>query len=125
MSKRVIDRLIQFLNYRKISAYSFGRVCQVANGYLKKQEKGKGSIGSDIIERIHRSYPALNLVWLLTGKGNMLSSSQEDNAPLLREDIVPYSLEETIISLKERIASLESAIRDKEKIIQLLESRSR
>ena len=53
---RIIDRLAQYLAYKKITAYAFERTCQVANGYLKKQLKGKGSIGSDILLRIYNNY---------------------------------------------------------------------
>ena len=40
--------------------------------------KNRASIGSDVIENILRTYPDLNVVWLLTGEGTMLKSQQED-----------------------------------------------
>ena len=33
--------------------------------------KNKASVGSDIIERISKRYPQVNIVWLITGKGEM------------------------------------------------------
>jgi hypothetical protein len=43
----------------------------VGNGYLTKQAAGKGSVGSEVLEKIHRQYPTLNILWLLTGDGEM------------------------------------------------------
>ena len=82
---RIIDRLLSYLAAKRITAYSFERNCKVANGYLKKQHRGKGSIGSDILERIHQNYFDINLVWLITGEGEMLNNVSEAEANILRE----------------------------------------
>ena len=63
---KVTDRLQEYLDLRKVSPYTFERTCGIANGYLKKQMKGKGSIGSEIVERITEKYKDLNITWLLT-----------------------------------------------------------
>ena len=119
---RTIDRLIQYMQLRKITAYSLEKNCKVANGYLKKQQKGKGSIGSDILERIHANYFDLNLEWLLTGKGKMLNDESDDlSLHMVREERQTYNKDEIIASLSKRIALLEAALADKEKIIRLLE----
>ena len=117
---RIIDRLAKYLAYKKITNSVFERTCGIANGYLKKQQKGKGSIGSDIIERIHNRYVDLSLIWLLTGEGDMLG--EETTLNLLQEDRQYYTKEEKIQFLSERIAMLEAALADKEKIIALLEA---
>ncbi len=114
---RIIDRLMAYLRARGISAYSFERSCAVANGYLRKQEKGKGSIGSDILERIIVQYRDLNLNWLLSGKGEMLIEKEHQ----VQESQEIYTREEHIRALADRIRLLESALADKEKIIDLLE----
>jgi hypothetical protein len=122
---RIIDRLIKYIEHKKITAYSFERTCQVANGYLKKQQKGKGSIGSDILERINKNYFDLNLVWLITGEEEMLYQDNEDRKNkrlLLQEDKNYYTKDEMIKFLQERVALLESALADKEKIVALLEA---
>ena len=119
---RIIDRLIKYLESKRITAYSFERTCQVANGYLKKQQRGKGTIGSDILERVRRNYPDLSLLWLISGEGEMLAEEVEEN--LLREDKQYYSKDEVIRLLTERIKLLEIALADKEKIIKLLEGDS-
>lgn len=121
---RIIDRLTKYLEYKNISAYAFERTCQVANGYLKKQQKGKGSIGSDILERINKNYFDLNLLWLVTGEGDMLdaeASDKELRRLTLQEERNYYTKDEKIKFLEERVVLLESSLADKEKIIAMLE----
>lgn len=122
---RAIDRLQEFLNKKNISPYTFERNCGIANGYLNKQTKGKGTIGSEIIERITEKYKDLNITWLLTGKGQMLANHiyiQSDQFSTLAENESVYaSHEQTVKSLREKILILENALADKEKIIKMLE----
>jgi len=62
---RLIKRLQEYLLNNNISAYSFGHACGLSNGYLGNQLKGKGAVGSDILERIKENYTDLSLVgWL-------------------------------------------------------------
>ncbi len=122
---RSIDRLFEYLRHINISAYNFERTCSIANGYLKKQTKGKGTIGSEILEKIASQFSDLSLTWVITGKGKMLKDGYESSpylSPILSEPDVSYGTGQTIKSLKEKIAILENTIADKEKIISLLES---
>ena len=121
---KVIDRLQEYLAYKQISPYTFERSCGIANGYLKKQMKGKGSIGSDIVERITEKHKDLNVTWLLTGKGQMLITNYKasDHVSAIAERESMYATNEQLISLlREKILILENALADKEKIIRLLE----
>ena len=43
-----------------------------------RMKKNHASIGSDVIENILRTYPQLDVVWLLTGEGNMIKETHED-----------------------------------------------
>ena len=122
---RVIDRLLEYLASKSISPYIFEKNCGIANGYLNKQKKGNGTIGSKIVEKITAKYKDLNITWLLTGNGQMLSSHfyvQSDHVSSLAENETAYETHQnTIKSLREKILILEAALADKEKIIQLLE----
>lgn len=122
---RTIDRLQEYLAYKNISPYTFERHCGIANGYLNKQIKGKGTIGSEIIEKITEKYKDLNIIWLITARGQMLINRnyvQSDQISTLAETESVYSNHEQIIrDLREKILILESALADKEKIIRLLE----
>lgn len=128
---RLIDRLQSYLQYSHISAYAFEHQCGLSNGYLGKQLKGKGSVGSDILERIREHYTDLSLHWLLTGKGTMLlvplNGEPERQSLELNEQQQLYftSKEELISLLKRQISKLETIVSDKDKIIALLEQQVR
>jgi len=125
---RLIDRLQNYLAYYGVSAYSFEHTCGLSNGYLGKQLKGKGAVGSDILERIKEKYTDLSLIWLVTGKGTMLlsppSAKNEKKISELNEEQHIYftSKDEVINLLNKQIERLEATIADKDKMIALLES---
>lgn len=127
---RVIDRLFQYIEQKSIAPYTFERTCGIANGYLKKQARGRGSVGSEILEKIQDKYSDLSLIWLITGKGPMLNdpgyaippeSGQDkyfikDGKPVYLADEGAWRL------LREKITILENSLADKEKIIRLIEA---
>jgi hypothetical protein len=122
---RVVDRLLQYLTHKNLSPYVFEKTCGIANGYLNKQAKGKGTIGSNIIEKITARYKDLNITWLLTGEGQMLATHfyvQSDQISTVAEKETVYETQQnTIKALREKILILENALVDKDKIIRLLE----
>lgn len=122
---RVIDRIIEYLNYRNISPHAFEKACGIANGYLKKQAKGRGTIGSEILEKISLIYSDLSLTWLITGHGTMIKKDypKADDVPgILAEPQAHYETAGAVAILREKILMLENSLADKEKIIALLEA---
>lgn len=100
----------------------------MANGYLKKQSKGKGTVGSDMLEKIHRNHADLSLVWLLTGKGPMLEETAvPQELQMQEEDSGNFiiSKDDIIILLREQVSMLDRSLADKEKIILMLETKLR
>jgi hypothetical protein len=71
---KTVERLSLYLRHKKISVAAFERSCEIANGYFGKQFRKKGSIGSDILERVAEVYPDLSLNWLIAGKGAMITT---------------------------------------------------
>ncbi len=90
MSK-TINRIIQLLEALNLSARQFDMSIGTGNGYTLRMQKNNASVGSDVIERIIKEYPQVNLVWLITGKGEMFVSA-EPNTPKIRskEEIEAY-----------------------------------
>lgn len=91
---KTIDRLIQFIEYAGLSARQFDISIGAANGYTLRMKKNHASIGSDVIENIIRTYPQLDVVWLLTGEGTMIKEKVksedlefESLSPARRRDI--------------------------------------
>lgn len=114
---RLIDRLYQYINYLAISAYAFEHQCELSNGYLGKQFKGKGTIGSGVLNKIESYFPDLNIQWLVSGKGKMIRYGME----LYAQEPIAGSVDEYIIqSLQNQVAVLQQAIKDKNAIICLL-----
>lgn len=69
---KTINRIIDFIKYKGMSVRQFDISIGAANGYTLRMAKNNASVGSDVIERIVKEYPSLNLVWLITGKGPMI-----------------------------------------------------
>ena len=67
-----IERIGVFIHFKKISPHAFEKKIELSNGYFSKQLKHLGSVGSDILIRIHQTYTDLDILWVLTGEGQML-----------------------------------------------------
>ena len=74
---KTIDRLMQFIKFAGLSARQFDLSIGASNGYTLRMVKNNASIGSDVIENILKVYPQLNVVWLITGEGEMLKKKEE------------------------------------------------
>ncbi|HEX7905950.1 MAG TPA: hypothetical protein VF487_18890 [Chitinophagaceae bacterium] len=116
---RLTDRLLRYLEFKGLTVYSFEKACAVGNGYFGKQHKGKGAMGSDILERIAQQYPDLSLTWLITGRGSMLQKPPKGvKVPkgfMLKEEEAVYAIRNKLVaSLKEQLKLLEKSLpRDK------------
>ncbi|MEN1783997.1 MAG: hypothetical protein AAGF77_02565 [Bacteroidota bacterium] len=98
---KTIDRIMQFIEHSGLSARKFDMSIGAGNGYTLRMKKNNASVGSDVIETIIRTYPQLNLVWLMTGEGEMLNPQ----TGMLRKRYLPDSQIreiEQIIELKLR-----------------------
>lgn len=81
-----ILRLREFVNWTKLqglckSEYDFERQCSLSPKYITNNaHSGKGNIGTEMLGRIIRVFPQLNLAWLCTGDGYMLLPGEDQNA---------------------------------------------
>ena len=66
------DRVLQFINYKGISKTIFLNETNIKRGFLDK-DKLKASVSDLLLEKIIKTYPEIDLFWLITGKGNMLN----------------------------------------------------
>lgn len=114
---KVIDRLSKYLKLKGIPPHAFEQKCGLANGYIGKQLKAKGSVGSDILEKVGEVYPDLNLVWLITGRGKILvkprtgAKDNNDGSMEVKEAEAVYAVRDKLIEvLKEQLETLSSAI---------------
>lgn len=70
-SKKAIQRLKEFIDFKGISMNAFDASIGASNGYIGRMIKNNASIGSDVLEKIFCIYPELNLIWLIVGEGDM------------------------------------------------------
>lgn len=78
------DRLKAFVSHLKIAELAFEMKAELSRGYVSSKSP---SIGSDIIVKIKNTFPELNLIWFLTGEGDMLVGSTDNNQKLLQPQI--------------------------------------
>ena len=112
---RPIDRLAEYLDRKGITPFTFEKTCELGNGYLGKQIKAKGTLGSDVLEKIAQQYPEISLDWLITGKGKMLYAGKRERVANynqeLREEQAIYNVRVKLIeSLKEQLQLLEETL---------------
>lgn len=69
MENTVKERLIKYLEEKRISKSEFGRAIGVSSAYVSSIRE---SISPDKIQSIALNYPDLNIQWLLTGDGPMI-----------------------------------------------------
>ena len=72
-----IERFVRFHKHLQLTEMYPGRNALeeklgVSSGYITKAFSKKSAMGSDLLERIMRLFPQLNIVWLLTGEGDMI-----------------------------------------------------
>lgn len=71
----VKQRLISFLDYKRIGQSQFEQKCKLSNGYVNNIRKSIKSETFDL--KIAPNYPELNKIWLLMGKGEMLNTDTD------------------------------------------------
>ena len=81
----ITQRIKKFIDYKGITKYEFHKVNGFSNGFLDKDRE----IGTNKCAKILENYPEINLIWLLTGKGEMLVRGSEDTSKV-EEPAVAY-----------------------------------
>lgn len=72
METTVKQRIMTYLEFKKIPAYKFEEACGLSRGYLNNL---KNSPRPDKIQSIIQNYPDINPSWLLSGAGSMLTTA--------------------------------------------------
>ena len=119
------ERILQFIEYKRLSKNKFYKETGLSNGILDKQ----GGISSDSLEKIYYVYPEINLDWLLTGKGEMLKKegvvqeAHNNISSTITQHQTIHAPEdyETLKQENKRLTQENSGLKDK--IIQLMEEK--
>lgn len=73
-------RLLQFLQAENLTQTQFADILSVARGSVSHILSGRNKPGYDFLESLMLHYPALNLEWLLTGRGKMYKDASSEDA---------------------------------------------
>lgn len=79
-TKTIKDRLDMIVSHLGISGRELSRACGFSESYYSSINDG---IGADKLNKILSAYPEISAQWLLTGKGDMLTSESEHSVPTL------------------------------------------
>lgn len=79
MTKKAVERLVDFHEYLKSTGYGgrkvFEKAIGMSNGYLSSTLSNNRSIGADVLLKIMKAFPELDMGWLISGEGEMLKSN--------------------------------------------------
>ena len=121
-----IERISLYLQFKNIQPHSFEKKIGLSNGYFSKQLRNLGSVGSDILIKIDEHYSDLNILWVLNGQGQMISTNDDlsntGQSMQVDEYLNKYEVEnKKIKNLEQDVEKLQVVIKDKDKIISLYE----
>ena len=80
----VKERLIAYLDYKKVSKSDFGRSIGVSSAYVTSMRK---SIDPEKLQSIAKNYPDLNTGWLMTGEGEMLKNKEPQQVDIRQDEV--------------------------------------
>ena len=94
MQTTVKERIISFIEFKKISLRGFEARCGLSNGYLRQL---RNSPTADKVEMILSAFPELRREWLMTGEGEMLKDSSTNVGEISgNENTVGMTVTQTI-----------------------------
>lgn len=92
----VAHRIRKYIEFKGISYYAFENSIGASRGSISKAVKENKSIGSTVLENILTAYSDLNPTWLLTGKGNMLTTREEQISEIKVADQFPLKTDRNL-----------------------------
>lgn len=76
----IVTRLKMFLEQAGISNSQFADTCDIPRPTLSQLLNGRNKkVSDEVISKIHRAYPTLNIMWLMFGDGEMFSQGNGDD----------------------------------------------
>lgn len=110
----ILERLKEYIDAKGIAVSAFEKSIGMSNASFGKSLKNGGAIGTDKLENILKVYPDISPIWLLTGRGSMVTNGYDnDDLKPYEEQPQPYLIEkiaeqaEVIGRLKARVELLE------------------
>lgn len=111
------ERLQEFIDYKAVRVSKFEKEIGAGNATIVKIIAENREISADIINKILAKYPELNRNWLLFNEGNMIL----DDGLKKAIPSIEYLISEAFRLHNLLEETLQSAAKDKDKIIELQE----
>ncbi len=73
----ILKRFDDIRKDQGISKAAFEKRIAKSNGYIAGLEKRDGAPGADVILDVIRVFPEYNLIWIMTGEGNMRKDAEK------------------------------------------------
>lgn len=68
----IVSRIKLFLSQNGIANSQFADTCEIPRPTLSQLLNGRNKkVSDEVLTKIHNAYPALNMMWLMFGDGNM------------------------------------------------------
>mgnify|MGYP003278860927 CR=1 FL=1 len=101
------NRILQFIEYKGITVQEFEKRAGLSNASVSKMGD---NTRTSTLDKISNSYPELNVSWLRTGEGEMLTSSQAsmEQDTDARKGMIPFYDAETTGGHNGRVSSSNS-----------------
>ena len=99
-SSEFIERLNLLLTHYGLTASQFADQIQVQRSSISHLLSGRNKPSLDFVMKVVQTYPAVNLYWLLNGKGEFPSSPQNSNqnsypSPKQKDPLAIQTVQET------------------------------
>ena len=120
------ERLNQIIEKKGLTATKFAAMIGVNASTISHILAGRNKPGFDIINNIAKTFPDLNLTWLITGNGSMDNSPiQEEKNPVITEptlfDMEPTEKQNTKLEeTRDPITSVRSLTKQTKKIKRII-----
>ena len=75
---KIIDRIIEYQQFRKLNKKQFEETVGLSNGYLNTTLKRNSFVCQDVILKIVQFDPNISLKWLILNKGSMFGNDYEE-----------------------------------------------
>ena len=107
------NRVREFIKKKNISFREFADKTGMSESNVRLSK----NYGSDKLERIIKAFPELNIIWLITGEGEMIinNEKQKNSADFISEPYPSYTQNTELIECQKRVIELQDEIRKLEK----------
>lgn len=106
--ERKIDRLDKYMAVKKLNDNKMAISTGLSNGVIGKSRNEGRDLSTATIDKIIKAHPDLNMVWLMTGEGEMLCREKEQPTCRTQEGETELSrISDSIRSIAETLERIE------------------